>query len=226
MPDTSMMRKPGYTTSMPECMTPRLPDSCRRTHTGTADDPLSLNLYTYVKNNPLIYYDPTGHAEVRYSYHIYLSQLGSGNNYVSGYYPTPSISAISAPKKGDIWTDENYFESVFEITNYKNGYGIYEEVWWQDLNKIKKLLSVLNDEIEVNGDIFLPTMQPNDISDVRIMMVLQKALWTSKVTGVWDGGTLSAIENIHSHYGVHKDASTYHLSKELIGALIQNLMNF
>ncbi len=44
-----------------------------------------------------MYSDPTGHAEVRYSYHIYLSQLGSANNYVPGYYPTPSISAISEP---------------------------------------------------------------------------------------------------------------------------------
>ncbi|MNC72007.1 hypothetical protein D3C81_1257780 [compost metagenome] len=26
------------------------------------NDPLSLNLYTYVSNNPLIYTDPTGHT--------------------------------------------------------------------------------------------------------------------------------------------------------------------
>ncbi|MFZ5986736.1 MAG: RHS repeat-associated core domain-containing protein [Bacillota bacterium] len=43
------------------------------TYTGTPDDPLSLNLYTYVKNNPLIYFDPTGHAEARISYWIYKS---------------------------------------------------------------------------------------------------------------------------------------------------------
>ena len=34
------------------------------TYTGNPNDPLSLNLYTYVKNNPLIYYDPTGHISV------------------------------------------------------------------------------------------------------------------------------------------------------------------
>ncbi|MCX7922699.1 MAG: S8 family serine peptidase [Clostridia bacterium] len=28
---------------------------------GEVNDPLSLNLYTYVHNNPLMYYDPTGH---------------------------------------------------------------------------------------------------------------------------------------------------------------------
>ncbi|RXE57608.1 RHS repeat-associated core domain-containing protein, partial [Acetivibrio mesophilus] len=31
------------------------------TYRGDPNDPLSLNLYTYVKNNPLVYYDPTGH---------------------------------------------------------------------------------------------------------------------------------------------------------------------
>ena len=31
------------------------------TYTGEANDPLSLNLYTYCYNNPIIYIDPTGH---------------------------------------------------------------------------------------------------------------------------------------------------------------------
>lgn len=31
------------------------------TYTGDPNDPLSLNLYTYCVNNPLVYYDPTGH---------------------------------------------------------------------------------------------------------------------------------------------------------------------
>ncbi|GIO14791.1 hypothetical protein J19TS2_43460 [Cohnella xylanilytica] len=31
------------------------------TYTGQADDPLSLNLYTYVHNDPIMFWDPTGH---------------------------------------------------------------------------------------------------------------------------------------------------------------------
>ncbi|WP_289355171.1 RHS repeat-associated core domain-containing protein [Paenibacillus sp. S-12] len=31
------------------------------TYEGDVNDPLSLNLYTYVKNNPLAYIDPSGH---------------------------------------------------------------------------------------------------------------------------------------------------------------------
>jgi hypothetical protein len=34
------------------------------TYLGQINDPLSLNLYSYCKNNPLIYTDPTGHWEV------------------------------------------------------------------------------------------------------------------------------------------------------------------
>lgn len=35
------------------------------TYLGDPNDPLSLNLYTYAANNPIIYYDPTGHKYVR-----------------------------------------------------------------------------------------------------------------------------------------------------------------
>ncbi|MFK4342208.1 MULTISPECIES: RHS repeat-associated core domain-containing protein [unclassified Paenibacillus] len=44
------------------------PDSGRfineDTHEGEINDTLSLNLYTYVKNNPLIYNDPNGHDAI------------------------------------------------------------------------------------------------------------------------------------------------------------------
>ncbi len=33
------------------------------TYTGDPNDPLSLNLYTYCSNNPIIYLDPTGHSQ-------------------------------------------------------------------------------------------------------------------------------------------------------------------
>jgi hypothetical protein len=33
---------------------------------GQLGDPLSLNLYTYCQNEPLMYYDPTGHAVTDY----------------------------------------------------------------------------------------------------------------------------------------------------------------
>ena len=114
--------------------------------------------------------------------------------------------------KGELSEYESLFEDVLVITKYENGYyGIYEELWWQDLHKIKELLSMLEVRVDENGDIFLPTMQPNNFYDVRTMMIIQKSLWTTKVTGVWDGNTLNAIENIFTAYGVHKDVFTLHL---------------
>ncbi len=38
------------------------------TYRGEKNDPLSLNLYTYCKNNPLKYVDPTGHSSVDFGY--------------------------------------------------------------------------------------------------------------------------------------------------------------
>ncbi len=40
------------------------------TYAGDPNDPLSLNLYTYCLNNPLIYDDPTGHMSVSAANHI------------------------------------------------------------------------------------------------------------------------------------------------------------
>ncbi len=44
------------------------------TFTGDPNDPLSLNLYTYVKNNPLIYTDPTGHFGEYIAYEIMMRE--------------------------------------------------------------------------------------------------------------------------------------------------------
>ncbi|MFB5763635.1 RHS repeat-associated core domain-containing protein, partial [Paenibacillus medicaginis] len=51
------------------------------TYQGEVTDPLSLNLYTYVHNNPLIYSDPMGHKVVfNQNQFDYLNQLRSNGN--------------------------------------------------------------------------------------------------------------------------------------------------
>lgn len=55
--------------------------------TGDKNDPLSLNLYTYVKNNPLIYTDPSGHMFVK-------EDIGKRNNTSSG-------TKVSSGSRGD-----------------------------------------------------------------------------------------------------------------------------
>lgn len=46
------------------------------TYTGDPNDPLSLNLYTYCHNEPVMYFDPTGHT---YAYLTDLAKSAGGN---------------------------------------------------------------------------------------------------------------------------------------------------
>jgi RHS repeat-associated protein len=49
------------------------------TYSGDPSDPLSLNLYTYCHNEPLMYYDPDGH------YYVYINGQGyTGNDVANG----------------------------------------------------------------------------------------------------------------------------------------------
>jgi len=61
------------------------------TYRGQSSDPLSLNLYSYVKYNPLTYVDPMGHANV------YVNDVKIGNG-------TPSSSGSSMGNERDIVT--------------------------------------------------------------------------------------------------------------------------
>jgi RHS repeat-associated protein len=62
------------------------------TYTGTASDPLSLNLYTYCHNEPLMYSDPTGHKTV------YIQTAGGS---IPQYVPDETMTqSYSTDKKG------------------------------------------------------------------------------------------------------------------------------
>ena len=69
------------------------------TYSGSANDPLSLNLYTYCYNNPIIYYDPTGHGpqseavEIGFKYILH----AEGPDWLSGILDfTDPLSAFIA----------------------------------------------------------------------------------------------------------------------------------
>lgn len=71
------------------------------TYQGQANDPLSLNLYTYCVNNPITYYDPTGHviqkgssgASVK-SLQTLLTQAGYDCGTIDGKFGSKTQAAI------------------------------------------------------------------------------------------------------------------------------------
>ncbi|WP_291581493.1 RHS repeat-associated core domain-containing protein [Clostridium sp. UBA6640] len=62
------------------------------TYRGNDEDPLSLNLYTYCHNNPIEYYDPTGH----WAWHVIGAAVGAvagaGINLVADYLDDGKIN--------------------------------------------------------------------------------------------------------------------------------------
>ena len=89
------------------------------TYTGEMNDPLSLNLYTYCANNPVMYIDPTGH---RYNF-LTGGDDGTGPSIVIGV--SNSGTLISVPR------ESNNSGSVFNIPqtsgsityDYSNSFG-------------------------------------------------------------------------------------------------------
>ncbi|WP_278244411.1 RHS repeat-associated core domain-containing protein [Clostridium sp. BNL1100] len=81
------------------------------TYTGEENDPLSLNLYTYCANEPVMYVDPSGHRTLEQGMsgddvmdlQIKLSKLGytgeNGNTFKpTGYFGTDTLAALNKYK--------------------------------------------------------------------------------------------------------------------------------
>ncbi|MFC3800977.1 RHS repeat domain-containing protein [Cohnella sp. GCM10012308] len=101
------------------------------TYEGQINNPLSLNIYTYVENNPLIYTDPSGHdvhdATFNKNQYTYLKNLASGNGPAaawakqqikeSRYYIDPAepkkIYTLDEKDKGGV--REDYLSEVLAV---------------------------------------------------------------------------------------------------------------
>ncbi len=62
------------------------------TYRGKDEDPLSLNLYTYCHNNPIEYYDPTGHIAWHVIGGVIGAVAGAGINLVADYMDDGKIN--------------------------------------------------------------------------------------------------------------------------------------
>ncbi|NLP14225.1 MAG: hypothetical protein GX383_07120, partial [Clostridium sp.] len=91
------------------------------TYTGTIDDPLSLNLYTYCANNPLIYWDPFGHVPANVQFGDIIFETGD---------VTDGVTTI---------TEEEYLKYGLYILNM--GLGIPEYIT-KDGNDGKKRIAI------------------------------------------------------------------------------------
>ena len=88
------------------------------TYTGDPNDPLSLNLYTYCHNEPIMYWDPTGHVE---ACDVNLSAADQAFilQYTENYY------AAKTEKEKDYWHQQAVAKRQAAgsgISNYKDEY--------------------------------------------------------------------------------------------------------
>ena len=106
------------------------------TYTGDANDPLTLNLYTYCSNEPIMYADPTGHYailstdddghDVTYVKNPYNDEPGTFN-----YLGTSSKDADVIQKKiTQVEDNKHYTNNVIDsydrLTEYKRNISFYQ----------------------------------------------------------------------------------------------------
>ncbi|MCD1258178.1 hypothetical protein B5M42_004905 [Paenibacillus athensensis] len=88
------------------------------TYTGKIDNPLSLNLYTYVENNPLTHWDPSGHGPfgraavgIGESLGADLGGAGSMPGSMSGA-PYPIVTPLQDPEGSDPYVDKKILPNL------------------------------------------------------------------------------------------------------------------
>ncbi|WP_028592980.1 RHS repeat-associated core domain-containing protein [Paenibacillus assamensis] len=86
------------------------------TYEGELNSPLSLNLYTYVHNNPLIYIDPTGHAIDNAQLNTYLQIATSEGKNSEVYWKIRSILGGEVDSLLSNYMDKNnQFKYLFSL---------------------------------------------------------------------------------------------------------------
>jgi len=99
------------------------------TYRGQANDPLSLNLYTYCSNNPLIYWDPTGHV----ASNVTINGKKIGNAQVNNNVTTGNVRDLATALGGEVGYDPktkiasmtlNGETIKYDTKTVKNGVGI------------------------------------------------------------------------------------------------------
>jgi hypothetical protein len=107
------------------------------TYRGDPNDPLSLNLYTYCANNPLIYFDPTGHD---------LWKLSTLLSYAEGeMYEKNGILYITANGISREYSKD-------ELFNYEGEYIIDDDLFRLDFNYHKSFFDFFKKKLRLDDN--------------------------------------------------------------------------
>ena len=127
--DTITMMIVTYIISMPAFTMQSWPALCKKdTYLGSKSDPLSLNLYAYCKNEPINYYDPTGHTEVSVTLPNGSKTTGTvgsdGKTYVNGVR-VPAGSTVT-------FSDERSYYAASDGIGIRRNDGTYGNTKYTD----------------------------------------------------------------------------------------------
>ena len=131
------------------------------TYRGSVNDPLSLNLYTYCSNNPLMYTDPTGHFgeglwdATKKGYGVIKGATVKGIDRVGEYFNDPNELKKDVAKVGNtaeqLWNnpadtltelDNKYADPVAKkiLGNNTIGYNVYNYAKNRDLATMSNII--------------------------------------------------------------------------------------
>ncbi|EPR08089.1 right-handed parallel beta-helix repeat-containing protein [Ruminiclostridium papyrosolvens] len=162
------------------------------TYTGDRNDPLSLNLYVYCANNPLIYYDPTGHSWMDSARDWFLNDTSAGR-WVN--------KNIVKPVKKKAKAVYNYLDEKVPVLT---GIG---EALYDEAKTITDSVDIVGKVIDVAKVITHPKETIKQIGDnYKKILADPKAVWNSvasKVTNYVDTNIINGNAHTRAEFGTH-----------------------
>ena len=179
------------------------------TYEGQIDNPLSLNRYTYVHNNPLIATDPTGH-------------MGQKANNVNGGVPSSheQVQAVVVFLLIEPWAPMS--PGTIGRGAYQTGKGI-----WNAVKSLGKLFSkdtqkiIIKDSAQFEGTLYRSVKEGDNPLEIHQGNIKESHRYTGKGTGGLYFGTGEKIVDAElNHWAVATGGRAMHAFDVKIGGLL------